>query len=509
MQLHQQNPTQGYDAIALHASERSRARSLLELLTEANANIRQGVAPELLEEERSIQQQLNAKTHLKYQLLNGEKGYTQQQIDEIEQKIETLLDQLETIKTQLRVKSPGYAALKYPQPLTLEEIQSTVLDDNTLLLQYSLGSERSFLWAVTQTGITSYELPPSAEIEAAARKFRELLQSETTDAVSSEAAQTLSQMLLAPVAEQLGEQRLLVVGDGILQTIPFAALPIPEPDADTASSLPLLVQNEIVTLPSASTIAISRRDLNNRPLAPKTLAVLADPVFTCCDDPRFNPTRGEVLPEEDAQTHEDVKRSLINLDNRTLDRLTYTAKEAEAILALVPENQRLQALDFTASRTTATSPNLAEYQIVHLATHGLLNTVNPELSGIVLSLFDESGDAQNGFLRLHDIYNLNLPAELVVLSACQTGLGEEVKGEGLVGLTRGFMYAGARRVTVSLWNVKDSATARLMETYYQKMLDAGLNPVEALRAAQLEMRETEQWSHPYYWAAFVVQGEWQ
>ncbi|MBE9127391.1 CHAT domain-containing protein, partial [Coleofasciculus sp. LEGE 07081] len=204
----------------------------------------------------------------------------------------------------------------------------------------------------------------------------------------------------------------------------------------------------------------------------------------------------------------DVKRSAFDLGT-VLDRLIYSRQEAEAILSLVPDTQRLQALDFTASRNTATSPNLTQYQIIHFATHGLLNTVNPELSGVVLSLFNANGTEQDGFLRLNDIFNLNLPAELVVLSACETGLGKDVKGEGLVGLTRGFMYAGAKRVAVSLWSVNDTATASLMTKYYQKMLTDGLNPVAALRAAQLELWETEQWNSPYYWAAFTIQGEWR
>jgi CHAT domain-containing protein len=156
-----------------------------------------------------------------------------------------------------------------------------------------------------------------------------------------------------------------------------------------------------------------------------------------------------------------------------------------------------------------TNPNLSQYQIVHLATHGILDSVNPELSGVVLSLFNGQGNPQDGFLRLHDIFNLNLPAELVVLSACQTGLGKQVSGEGLVGLTRGFMYAGARRVVVSLWSVNDVATSEVMAKFYQKMLSQGKNPILALREAQLEMFNSGQWQSPYYWAAFTVQGDWR
>jgi len=512
MQLHKKNPNDRYDAKALTVSERSRARSLLDLLTEANANIRQGVDPELLKKERTLQQELNELEQSRVKLLSGQ--YTNKELTELKQQIEYLLRKLDLVKVELRVNSPRYANLKYPEPLTLQEIQQQVLDDNTLLLEYSLGEERSYLWAVTKTGITSYSLPPRADIEAAAQEFYKQLNSPQEG--SPEVGMKLSQMLLAPVANQLGQKRLLIIGDGALQSIPFAALPIPETTSPPAPSLqgkgagglgftPLLVQHEIVTLPSASTLAVLRNELKGRSPAAKTVAVIADPVFSTKDD-RF-------LSSQPQQSHtttlpSEVKRSATDI-GVILDRLKYSRTEAETILSLVPATERSSALDFAASRATATSPDLAQYRMVHFATHGLLNNVHPELSGVVLSLVDEKGADTDGFLRLHDIFNLNLPAELVVLSACETGLGKDVQGEGLVGLTRGFMYAGAKRVVVSLWSVNDTATAELMKRFYQQMLEKGVNPVAALRAAQLEMLKSEQWKAPYYWAAFVVQGEWR
>jgi CHAT domain-containing protein/tetratricopeptide (TPR) repeat protein len=502
MQLHQQDPSVGYDAQAFDASERSRARSLLELLAEASANIRQGVDPQLLEKEQNLLQQLNALERRRHELLSGQ--YSQQQLDDLEPQSKSLLSQLDQLKAQIRVTSPRYANLKYPQPLTLEEIQQQILDEDTLLLEYSLGEERSYLWAVTQDKISSYELPPESEIAAAAESFRDSLQN---IGANLDSGVVLSQMILTPVASQLSDQRLLVVGDGILQLVSFAALPI---SGVGTEGLPLLVNHEIVTLSSASTVAIQRQQLENRDAAPKTLAVIADPVFSL-NDVRFASQPSE--PEEDSSVHYAATRAARDLGlgegGQVFDRLNSTRTEAEKILALVPKGQQLQALGFQASRDIATDPNLAQYQIIHLATHGLLDPVNPQLSGVVLSLFDETGQPQNGFLRLHDIFNLNLPAELVVLSACQTGLGEQVKGEGLVGLTRGFMYAGARRVAVSLWSVDDVATAELMTKFYHKMLAEKQNPVAALRAAQLEMWNSEQWQSPYYWAAFTVQGDWQ
>jgi CHAT domain-containing protein len=194
--------------------------------------------------------------------------------------------------------------------------------------------------------------------------------------------------------------------------------------------------------------------------------------------------------------------------NGKMGRLPYSREEARSIARAVPANQSFTALDFAASRETAISSKLSNYRIIHFATHGVMDLEHPELSGIVLSMVNEKGDAQNGYLRLHEIYNLNLPAELVVLSACETGVGKQIKGEGLIALTRGFMYAGSRSVVASLWKVDDSATAALMAEFYQQMFTHHLKPAAALRAAQRKIAAQKLWQSPYYWAGFFLQGEW-
>jgi CHAT domain-containing protein len=491
MQLHKTKPSKGYDALALHISERSKARSLLELLAEANVNIGAGADPRLREQERNLQQQLNAAEQSRIKLLEG--SYTEKQLTEIKQRIENLITQLDQVQAQIRVKSPAYAAISQPGAftLTLPQIQQQVLDDDTLLLTYSLGKERSYLWAVTKTGFTSYELPKRADIEAAAKEFRQVLTDANPDEseIATSAAK-LSQLILTPVANQLGNKRLLVVSDGILQYIPFAALPVPAnsqptpslpasppPRVPASSYTPLLVQNEVVSLPSASTLAVLRNQVKDRPQAAKILAAIADPVFTR-DHPRFPSAQNQQQTATDSKTA--VMRAC-----ESLDRLEFSGKEADNILALAPGAKRFAALGFDASRANATRADLSQYQIVHFATHGCVNEDHPELSGVALSQFEPTGVSTDGFLRLHDIFNLNLGAELVVLSACKTGIGKEVQGEGLLGLTRGFMYARAKRVVVSLWSVNDAATSQLMQKYYQQMLQKPLNTVQALRAAQL------------------------
>jgi CHAT domain-containing protein len=317
-----------------------------------------------------------------------------------------------------------------------------------------------------------------------------------------QAASELSRMILAPVAGELGNKRLVIVADGALQYVPFAAL------STSAAYQPLIVRHEVVSLPSASAFAVQRENLANRPPAPKTLAVMADPVFSTAD-PRVKKDSEAVAALAATRSLEHLPANVAGSGQLSIPRLPFTRWEADQILAVARAGSNLKALDFRANRAMATSGELSKYRYVHFATHGYLDTTRAGLSAIVLSLFDEQGKPQDGFLRTHDVYNLKLPAELVVLSACETGLGKDVRGEGLEGLTRGFMYAGARRVVVSLWNVNDKATAALMQRLYTGMLRSNKTPAAALRAAQIEMLRTAQWQSPYYWAPFVMQGEWR
>jgi tetratricopeptide (TPR) repeat protein len=548
MRLHRSHPAEGHDAEALQASERARARSLLELLTESSVDIRQGVDAALLERERNLAQRLNAKAQLQLQLTGQRNG--EAQLVEIKKEISAIEDEYNQVEAAIRKSSPRYSALTQPEPLSLKEIRQQTLGDGVLLLEYALGEERSYLWAVTNDSITSYELPSREQINKAARQVTDLLtarslrnrgetppqQRERTlraDALLPETAKRLSEMVLGPVADQLGNRRLIIVADEALQYVPFAMLPEPVAagqrsaagekntghPSPTTDHQPLVVNHEIISLPSASTLAILRREMAGRKPAPKLLAVIADPVFTRNDE-RFKSKTIKIedrtAPETETSANTRIIEHLsesevatVSPGRLTIPRLPFTRQEAERILAAAPAGANLKALDFRANRATATRAELGRYRYLHFATHGLLDSERPGLSALVLSLVDERGAPQDGFLRAHEIYNLNLPAELVVLSACQTGLGKEIKGEGLVGLTRGFMYAGAARVMVSLWNVNDKATSELMAKFYQKMLKEGQRPAAALRSAQVEMWRQRQWQSPYFWAAFVLQGEWK
>ena len=548
MRLHKSRPAEGFNAEALKASEQARARSLLELLTESRVDIRQGVDAALLDRERNLAQRLNAKAQLKLKLTGL--GNSEAQLAEINKEISVIEDEYNQVEAAIRKNSPHYSAITQPEPLGLKEIQQQALGDGVLLLEYALGEERGYLWAVTNDSIASYELPGREQINKAARQVTDLLTARSmrnrgetpsqqreriyqADALLPEAAKRLSEMTLAPVADQLGNRRLIIVADGALQYVPFAMLPEPAPAGGqsaagekttghrppTTDHQPLIVNHEIISLPSASTLAILRREMIGRKPAPKLLAVIADPVFTR-DDKRFKSKTVKIedrtTPETDTSANTRIIEHLSESEvaaaspgRLRIPRLPFTRQEAERILAAAPVGANLKALDFRANRATATGAELGRYRYLHFATHGLLDSERPGLSALALSLVDERGNPQDGFLRAHEIYNLNLPAEMVVLSACQTGLGKEIKGEGLVGLTRGFMYAGAARVVVSLWNVNDKATSELMAKFYQKILKDGQSPAAALRSAQVEMWRQRQWQAPYYWAAFTLQGEWR
>ncbi len=518
MRQRNERDSENLNALAIEASERSRARSLLDLLVEARIEIRQDIDPELLKRERTLQQALNTSAEQQIRLLSGKP--TAEQAETAAKRVASLTGQLQEVRAQIRAANPRYAALTQPEPLSLKQIQAEALDNETLLLEYALGDKRSYLWAVTQTTITGYELAGRAEIEAAARRFYGLVKGNAKREEIEESAARLSQMALAPAVEQFGKRRLAIVADGALQYVPFAALPRPATQVTEGRRVaytPLIVEHEIVMLPSASALAVLRRETKDRALAPGLVAVLADPVFDGADvrvrraaaAVRDSETQGAPFVNDPGLLRSVEETGLA--DGRwPLPRLLGTRREARAILSLAPAQKSRQAIDFEASRETATEGDLSQYQIVHFATHGLINNRHPELSGLVLSLVDKEGRPQNGFLRLNEIYNLRLPAELVVLSACQTGLGKEVRGEGFIGLTRGFMYAGARRLMASLWQVDDAATSELMGRFYRGMLgDQRLSPASALRAAQIGMWKQKSWQSPYYWAAFALQGEWK
>ncbi len=483
MQRSRDEKDPGLSVRALEAAERFRARSLFELLNEERAALRGVADKELLRLEDELHREMNAKDHQRLDLLHRDAARSE--IAGVEKQQRYLSLRYEQLRGQLRSRLPD---LPPPKPLGAGELRG-LLDDDSLMLFYALGEERSFLWRVSRERVVPHRLPGRQEIETEAREvYRWLSHSDQRGGAARgrQAASRLSEMLLGPVAQALGDRRLVVVADGLLHYVPFAALPAP------GGTEPLVAEREIVSIPSASVIATLRRRGDARQPAPGRLAVVADPVFGP-QDPRLAASAQPGAAGTSSAP----------------ERLVHSAEEGRAILDLVPEAERFEALGFEADRQAILTGALDRYRLVHLAVHGELHDERPEYTHLVLSLLDRRGRPVNGRLYMHEIDDLQIPADLVVLSACNTAIGKLVRGEGVVGMTRVFMDAGASRVLVSLWYVDDQATAHLMQRFYREMLLGGKTPAAALRAAQSWLRNDTEWQAPYYWAGFVLQGDWR
>ncbi len=481
-------PHAGLDAEALSVSERARARTLVELLTSAGIDLESGAAPELITKRRNPEAALQKQAEQQLRLLTGE--HRAEQLTEAQAESERLTQQLRELQGQIRA-SASNASLRATQTLTGAEIGPRLLDEDTTLLEYWLGEEHSYVWVVTSSSLAAYELPKRDQVEKVARRAYAQLKS---PGGAVDATKSLSRMLLWPVAGQVKGKHLVIVADGVLQYIPFGALPL-------SDGTPVVSRFAVAYQPSASTLAVIRNEQKTRQSPPNRVAVLADPVYGK-RDPRTSGIRIAMRPSGE------LTRSVKESGLLELNRLPGTQTEAAILRQLTGGEGFLEAVGFDANRETVFNSDLDSYRILHFATHGLLNSVHPELSGLVLSLVDREGRPQDGFLQAHEIYQLKLRADLAVLSACQTALGKEIRGKGLIGLTRAFMAAGVPRVVASLWSVPDAATAELIRRFYRGILKDGLPAAAALRQAQAALRKEKRWSAPYFWAGFILQGDW-
>ena len=533
---------------ALSVVERGRARSLLDMLNESGADITPRDVPESLLAERRENQARQAE--LAAELTGVSLGRSKRKPEDLEKELNDLQEKFDSIKNRIRTQSPPYAQLTAPEPLKLEDIRARVLDDDTALLEYSLGRERSYLFAVTRTGFTVSRLPARAEVERQVTEFRRLLipQSQRrplTDLVANavdaerglrirstpppkhgpevvnaygQAAHALYKSAVEPAAPLFKASRLLVVADGALNYVPFdALLTAAPPQGADFSALPYLIKNnETVFAPSASVVAAVRERARGASTsgASGDVLVVADPVFDEADSrapaaqtararPGFESALADLADEGTAAPDASERRAIV--------RLPGTGEEAHEIEKLARASGRKAELllDMNASESNVEGRDLSRYRVLHFATHGLLDAERPQFTGVVLSLVGNP-EGSDGFLRTDEVFNLKLSSPLVMLSACETGLGRERRGEGVIGLTRAFMYAGAPTVGVTLWSVADKSTAELMTDFYKNLLGGSTPaPSDAMRRARLRMIEGKRFSTPYYWAPFVLVGDWR
>ncbi|HXM46246.1 MAG TPA: CHAT domain-containing tetratricopeptide repeat protein [Pyrinomonadaceae bacterium] len=534
-----------YAAESFRITEAGRARSLLDLLGETNGQISEGVPADLLKRK---QDNLDRQQEIAAQLTGVSLGAEQKEKpSQLDADLDKLQIEYDDIENQIRTASPRYAALTGAQPQSLSDVQQRVLDDGTVLLEYSLGSDSCYLFAVTGSSVSVFKLSPRSNLEKLATDFRAQLippklqrrivgidvvadqqrglglaqgPSENLTAFVA-AANALYKAAVEPATSVIGDKRLLVIADGALNYVPFEAL-VKTPDGADYSSLSYLIKtNEIVYAPSGSVVAAIRQQRGSSPTvregsrAGKNILLIADPIFNS-NDPRLKgnsaaqasgEARGLGLGLESAIN--DVTDSSAPAVGLQLARLTGTRTEAEEIAktARTGGGQADLWMDLNASEDNVHNRDMNNYRVIHIATHGLLDAQRPQFTGVVLSLVGNKSN--DGFLRTDEIFNLRMNPALVMLSACETGLGKEKRGEGVIGLTRAFMYAGAPTVGVTLWSVADKSTADLMTDFYKRFLGSGSSAPGAMRNAQLSMISARKYSAPFYWAPFVLVGEWK
>lgn len=453
------------DAQAFEASERSRARSLIESLPESRLDLHRRMTPEQRAREEALQTRISS---LQRELFRENLPPARQR--DIEQQLSAAERDLQLHQLDLRRAHLRPAEMEYAEALSLARIRAELLDNRTTLIEYALGEKRSFVWAVTAKGLISAELPGRAAIETQVAAFRKEL-SERVSALTANAAlarvqtqsRELYKTLLAPVEKALeGSDRLILVPDGALSYLPFEAL--------TGTAF-LLEKFSIGYAPSASALAALQRRAPNT--ASRALLAVADPLY-------------------------DSSSALVRLPN--------SRAEVTSITALFPQAETRTFTGADATESRLKSEDLAAYRYLHFATHGYFDEEHPARGGLALTPSAQPGE--DGVLQIREILGLRLNADLVTLSACQTGLGRIVAGEGVLGLTRAFFLAGAQSLVVSLWNVNDTATAQLMKEFYAN-LQKGKPRAEALRSAKLSLLRGTQpaWRHPYYWAPFIFIGD--
>lgn len=471
MKLHEREPNQGWEIRALEVSELTRARALIDLLEVEGAYPSSIASLALLDAEKRLLSALRDHGE-------GEESAT----------VRNLEEQLAAVRKTVRNQAPSYASLTKPWLPDIQEIQK-LLEPDTLLLVFHLGNDQVYLWKLSDVEVSGMSLGERSRLERFANAWYQTLASSNDSlaggTVERHQARRLGEALLKTVAEELPQyQRVVIVGDGILQRIPFGALPSPVEDEGVR---PLIAEYEVTTLPSASILPILRRRVDQS-RSNGLLAIVADAVYAAGDErlvkSESNPSRASLF-----------------------QRLPGSAEEAKNLLSLASSAPTRLLEGFSARRDRVLAGALDGFRIVHFATHAQTRPGSGHKLGLVLSLFDENGMSLDGILSLDDLYNLSLTADLAVLSACSTLLGEDVAGEGLVGLTRGFMHAGTPRIVVSLWDVQDNAARETMSRFYKFLLHDELPPGEALRQAQVSM-----WRDGWAvrdWGAFILQGDWQ
>lgn len=505
-ELHKQNPSNGYDKQAFTYAEKSKARGLLDLLAESKADIRQGIDPELREQERNLEREYaRLNTSLQQELSKSDDAINKEEVTSLKTDLKKVEDRFDQLKLQIIRKNPRYAQVKYPESVTIEEIQKTILDDETIMLEYKVTKDALFAWRITKDEYTFSKLNiTEEELTNKIVKLRNCF-SNTPLSLQDYApvCHELYTLLLEPLLIETEKKKLLIIPDGILHYLPFETLANITPGNNvhikeetyeelTDKDIPFLIKDYTITYAQSAGVACNITKDRKRMSWRNDLFAMGDPVFSDEENSGVGLYTRSALPVGEGDTKRDG-----------LARLVYSGEEVENIAGLFRKADVYLRKEATEERIKEPGV-LKNYRYVHLAAHSILNENKPQFSGIILTQDDDP--AEDGYLQTREIFNIELNADLVVLSACQTGLGKQVSGEGFVGMTRAWMYAGTPSVAVSLWPVEDKSTGLLMEYFYSN-IKKGMTHSDALRQAKLALMESgDEYNHPVYWAGFILLG---
>lgn len=477
MRLDLRFPGAHYAADALAAAERARARTLQDMFAEKAISVSQSLTPELTESLHAAEEKLRTTAFQ----LGRTNGASTSKRPSLINAFDEASHQLDQVRGRVRGANPRYADLMQPVEPNINLVQKSLLDEDAAVLEYWLGSRESYVWIVTRHAFRAVRLPPRAGVERlsgelvallrapparAAQSFDALAAATTrSSAALQSAAARLAKLLIGPQVLQGLPRKIAVIADGDLQGVPFGILP-------AADGRSLSTSHDVTYLPSLTTLKWLRRSGLIR-VRSASLAVFAAPTL-----------------------------------DSSMQPLPYSRSEAEAIAALLPKERVWLAMGPEASRASALAADWGRFTIVHFATHAIVDVARPEISGIALSSSPGDAGPGDGMLRMNDIYNLQMPVDLVVLSGCETAAGRGLDSEGVFSLSRAFFYAGAPRVLASLWPVEDRATSTFMPEFYRALLVEHMSAASALRVAQQRLARDSRWTSPYYWAGFVLQGDW-
>ena len=490
--FYEKDKTKGYDSQAFQYAERSKSRAFLDLLAESLANVKEGINVELLKKQDELLVGLTKVKQMLEQELKTEQA-DQQKIKELKGEIKISEEELSKVSLEIRKTNPRYADLHYPEPVTLREAQALCPDKNTVLLEYSVGDSSTCLWIITRSAYKLFKLPGRKTLQNQIESFRFALLNpdRTNNDFFTKGGYSLYETLLQPAEQYFTKKsKLVIIPDGTLNYLPFEVLLTDNKGIDAGnlySGLPFLIKKYPVSYGQSVSVLKSllseQKDMTKSGLDTKKLIAFGDPVY---EDPN------------------NTSRSSVN----GYKKLEFSGKEVENIASYFKTgNAEVHLRDDASEENVKREGELKKFNYIHFATHGFIDEAKPDFSCLVLTKTNNS--KEDGLLQATEIFNLNLNADLVVLSACQTGLGKLIRGEGMVGLTRAFMYAGTPTVLVSLWSVSDASTATLMGEFYRNLVKEKLGKTEALRKAQLSMLGNEKFAHPFYWAPFVIIGDWR